>query len=118
MRKKQRRPNRIYPVGFKMDREEFMFRCFMAGAKKIHERLSDKRVKLNIHNSGHFDKTYQNYGYVYEGRGIIWFNVKMGREYDMFWQDWESECKKLKMRWKITSSGSLRSRTHTIRLEW
>jgi hypothetical protein len=90
----------------------------MAGAKKIHERLSDKRVKLNIHNSGHFNKTYQNYGHVYEGRGIIWFNVKMGPEYDTFWDDWENECKKLKMRYKIRSPQTFNDKNYVIRLEW
>ena len=110
--KRERKPNRIYPEGFKMDREEFMFRCFMAGATKIHKRLSDKRVLLNIHNNYDWKK------YKFDGRGFIWFNVKMGREYEMFWQDWESECKKLKMRYKIRANGSFRNRTHTIRLEW
>lgn len=117
-RNKKRAPNRIYPDNFKMDREEFMFRCFMTGAKRIHERLSDKRVKLNIYNKGCFNKTYGNYGYVYEGRGFIWFNIKMGPEHDTFWDDWENDCKKLKMRYKITDNGSLRNRIYTIRLEW
>jgi hypothetical protein len=113
MRKQRRAPNRIYPVGFVMDREEFMFRCFMAGAKKIHERLSDKRVKLNIHNMYDWRKSKS-----YTGRGFVWFNVKMGRDYDMFWQDWESECKKLKMRYTIRDNGSYRNKVHTIRMEW
>jgi hypothetical protein len=114
--KKQRKfraPNRIYPVGFVMDREEFMFRCFMVGAKKIHKRLSDKRVKLNIHNNYDWKSIHSNY----TGRGMVWFNVKMGKDYDMFWQDWESECKKLKMRYKITSDGTW-TRNYRIRLEW
>jgi len=111
--RKIRAPNRIYPVGFQMDREEFMFRCFMAGATKIHKRISDKRVLLNIHNMYDWKKTKG-----FTGRGIIWFNVKMGREHNMFWDDWEQECKKLKMRWKIRDNGSYKNRTHTIRLEW
>lgn len=114
MRKQKRAPNRIYPVGFKMDREEFMFRCFMTGAKKIHERLSDKRVKLNIHNMYDWKSIHRDY----TGRGFIWFNVKMGRDYDMFWQDWEAECKKLKMRYTIRDNGSFRNRAYTIRFEW
>jgi hypothetical protein len=114
MRKQKRAPNRIYPEGFKMDREEFMFRCFMTGAKKIHERLTDKRVKLNIHNNYNWKSIHSDY----TGRGFIWFNVKMGRDYDMFWQDWESECKKLKMRYTIRDNGSYRNRVHTIRFEW
>ena len=116
--RKRRAPNRIFPIGFKMDQEEFMFRCFMAGAKKIHERLSDKRVKLEIHNSSIFNRTYKKYGHQYEGRGYAWFNVKMGPKYDMFWDDWESECKKLKMRYTIRDNGSYRNRVHTIRFEW
>ena len=113
MRKQKRAPNRIYPVGFQMDREEFMFRCFMAGAKKIHERLSDKRVKLNIHNMYDWRKSKSH-----TGRGFVWFNVKMGREHEMFWDDWESECKKLKMRYTIRDNGSYRNKVHTIRMEW
>lgn len=112
--KRPRRPNRIYPEGFQMTREEFMFRCFMAGAKLIHKRLSDKRVLLNIHN--YYDWKHISQGYT--GRGFVWFNVKMGPEHETFWDDWESECKKLKMRWKITDNGSLKNRTHTIKLEW
>jgi len=46
--KRPRRPNRIYPEGFEMTREEFMFRCFMAGAKRIHKRLSDKHTFLRV----------------------------------------------------------------------
>ena len=113
MRKQKRAPNRIYPVGFVMDREEFMFRCFMTGAAKIHKRLSDKRVKLNIHNMYDWRK-----GKDYTGRGMLWFSIKMGRDYDMFWQDWEAECKKLKMRYTIRDNGSYRNKVHTIRLEW
>jgi hypothetical protein len=112
MKRKQRAPNRIYPVGFQMDREEFLFRCFMVGAKKIHERLSDKRVKLNIHNMYDWKK-----GKTYTGRGFIWFNVKMGEDYSMFWDDWESECDKLKFRYKITNGGSWK-KVYTIRMEW
>jgi len=114
MRKQKRAPNRIYPVGFKMDREEFMFRCFMTGAAKIHKRLSDKRVKLNIHNMYDWKSIHRDY----TGRGFIWFSVKMGREHEMFWQDWEAECKKLKMRYTIRDNGSYRNRVHTIRFEW
>jgi len=116
--KKQRAPNRIYPEGYVMDREEFMFRCFMAGATKIHKRLSDKRVKLEIHNKSIFNRTYKNYGHIYEGRGFLWFNVRMGPDHNMFWDDWEEECKKVGFRWKITHNGSLSNRTHTIRMEW
>jgi hypothetical protein len=112
--KRPRRPNRIYPEGFEMTREEFMFRCFMAGAKRIHKRLSDKRVLLNIHN--YYDWKHINKGYT--GRGFVWFNVKMGPEHETFWDDWEGECKKLKMRYKITSNGTFRKRTYTVRLEW
>jgi hypothetical protein len=111
--RKTRAPNRIYPLGFQMDREEFIFRCFMTGAKNIHERLSDKRVKLNIHNMYDWRRTKG-----YTGRGFIWFNIKMGREHNMFWDDWENDCKKLKMRYKIRDSGTFRNRTYTIRLEW
>ena len=118
MAKRTRKPNRIYPVGFVMDREEFMFRCFMSGASKIHKRLSDKRVVLNIHNNGYLNKTYQHYGFKYEGRGCVWFNVKMGRDHNMFWQDWEQECKKLKMRYTIKSPTTWSDKNYVIRLEW
>lgn len=114
MRKQKRRPNRIYPVEFQMTREEFMFRCFMTGAKRIHKRLSDKRVNLNIHN--HYD--WKSVKSMYTGRGMVWFNVKMGKGYDTFWDDWESDCKKLKMRYSIRSNGSFSNRTYTIRFEW
>ena len=114
MIKKQRAPNRIYPVGFKMDREEFMFRCFMTGAAKIHKRLSDKRVKLNIHNNYDWKSIHRDY----TGRGMLWFNVKMGGDTGLYWDDWEAECKKLKMRYTIRSNGSYKTRTHSIRLEW
>ena len=116
--RKRRAPNRIFPIGFKMDQEEFMFRCFMLGAKHIHKRLSDKRVAFNLHNKGYFNKTYQNYGYVYEGRGVIWFNVKMGPKVGLYWDDWENECKKLKMRYKIQSPTTYKDKNYTIRLEW
>lgn len=116
--RKRRAPNRIFPIGFKMDKEEFMFRCFMLGAKLIHKRLSDKRVAFNIHNHGYFNKTYQNYGYVYEGRGFIWFNVKMGGDTGLYWQDWENECKKLKMRYKILSPTTWSDKNYRIKLEW
>ena len=112
--KRPRQPNRIYPEDFQMTREEFMFRCFMAGAKRIHKRLSDKRVLLNIHN--HFD--WKRPTRMYTGRGFVWFNVKMGPECETFWDDWEDECKKLKMRYKITPNGSYSKRTYSIRLEW
>jgi hypothetical protein len=110
--KRERKPNRIYPEGFIMDRDEFMFRCFMTGAKKIHERLSDKRVLLNIHNNYDWRKKKT------DGRGIIWFNVKMGPEYDTFWDDWENECKKLKMRYKIRAPQTFNDKNYVIRLEW
>ena len=112
--KRTRAPNRIYPVGFKMDRDEFMFRCFMAGATKIHKRLSDKRVLLNIHNNYNWKSIHNTY----TGRGFIWFNIKMGREHNMFWDDWENECKKLKMRYRIKSPTTWSDKNYVIRLEW
>jgi len=119
MMKKKRAPNRIFPVGFVMDKEEFMFRCFMLGAKHIHKRLSDKRVTFNLHNKGYFDRTYKNYGYVYEGRGMIWFNIRMLGKTGLDWNDWESECKKLKMQYRIDYvENDKGSAIYKIRLEW
>jgi hypothetical protein len=116
--RKTRAPNRIYPEGFVMDREEFMFRCFMTGAKHIHKRLSDKRVAFNVHNKYIFNRTYQNYGHKYQGRGFAWFNVKMGPDTGVYWNDWESECKKLKMRYKIMSPTTWGDKNYKIKLEW
>lgn len=112
--RKPRAPNRIYPVGFKMERDEFLFRCFMTGAKHIHKRLTDKRIKLTIHNM--YD--WKNVNNTYTGRGHIWFNVKMGPKTGLYWDDWESECKKLKMRYRIFSPTSWSDKNYTIRFEW